>query len=130
MGSGVVAAVFPLGGACARPPGRKVTPENAGWLIIRADEMRRHPSRAARAVRWRQGTRPCGPGGEMCAVRRRSFIIERHEFQVQGDWVGQVFTGVVTLLVGCSGSGKSTGFESLLYPLGLNSGKIMHAVRS
>ncbi|MFD5025105.1 hypothetical protein [Streptomyces sp. NPDC058373] len=66
----------------------------------------------------------------MCAVRRRSFIIERHEFQVQGNWVGQVFTGVVTLLVGCSGSGKSTGFESLLYPLGLNSGKIMHAVRS
>ncbi|WP_406490460.1 hypothetical protein OHB06_51825 [Streptomyces sp. NBC_01604] len=63
-------------------------------------------------------------------MRRRSFIIERHEFQVQGDWVGQAFTSVVTLLVGCSGSGKSTGFESLLYPLGLNSGKIMHAVRS
>ncbi|MEV7282974.1 hypothetical protein AB0O01_00115 [Streptomyces sp. NPDC093252] len=63
-------------------------------------------------------------------MRRRSFIIERHEFEVQGSWVGQVFSGVVTLLVGCSGSGKSTGFESLLYPLGLNSGKIMHAVRS
>ncbi|MFJ8536870.1 hypothetical protein [Streptomyces sp. NPDC093591] len=42
----------------------------------------------------------------------------------------QAFTSAVTLLVGCSGSGKSTGFESLLYPLGLNSGKIMHAVRS
>ncbi|MGI5461226.1 hypothetical protein ACQEWB_50395 [Streptomyces sp. CA-249302] len=86
--------------------------------------MRREPFVGARALGH------AGRAEGVCAVRRRSFRIERHEFQVQDSWVGQAFTSVVTLFVGCSGSGKSTGFESLLYPLGLNSGKIMHAVRS
>jgi hypothetical protein len=65
--------------------------------------MRRGPFVGARVlghVGWAEG---------VCAVRRLSFVIERHECQVQDSWVGQVFSVVVTLLVGCSGSGKSTG---------------------
>ncbi|MFD4577927.1 hypothetical protein ACFWNK_36385 [Streptomyces sp. NPDC058417] len=59
-----------------------------------------------------------------------SFVIERLEFRRGGIWYVRQLTGLVTFLVGHSKSGKSTAIETLLYPLGLKTLRVMPEVRS
>ncbi|MFH8371374.1 hypothetical protein [Streptomyces sp. NPDC018031] len=59
-----------------------------------------------------------------------SFVIERLEFKRNGIWYVRWLKGLVTFLVGHSKSGKSTAIETLLYPLGLKSARVMPEVRS
>lgn len=58
-----------------------------------------------------------------------SFVVERLEFLRDGVWRVRCFTGLVTFLVGHSNAGKSTAIETLLYPLGLTTARIMPEVR-
>ncbi|MFE9868373.1 hypothetical protein ACFYPZ_37825 [Streptomyces sp. NPDC005506] len=59
-----------------------------------------------------------------------SFVIEQLEFKRSGIWYVRRFKGLVTFLVGHSKSGKSTALETLLYPLGLKTMRVMPEVRS
>ncbi|MFD9339430.1 hypothetical protein ACFWBF_34335 [Streptomyces sp. NPDC060028] len=59
-----------------------------------------------------------------------SFVIERLEFKRNGIWYVRRLKGLVTFLVGHSKSGKSTAIETLLYPLGLKTLRVMPEVRS
>ncbi|MER6450827.1 hypothetical protein [Streptomyces venezuelae] len=58
-----------------------------------------------------------------------SFVIERLEFKRSGIWYVRRLRGLVTFLVGHSKSGKSTALETLLYPLGLKTTRVMPEVR-
>ncbi|GFE27535.1 hypothetical protein [Streptomyces nigrescens] len=59
-----------------------------------------------------------------------SFVIERLEFKRNGIWYVRWLKGLVTFLVGHSKSGKSTAIETLLYPLGLKTTRVMPEARS
>lgn len=58
-----------------------------------------------------------------------SFVIERCEYLYKNQWRYRPFKGLVTFLTGPAGSGKSSGVESLLYPLGSTGARVMPEVR-